>query len=360
MKSYCKITFSGLNVNRIFNTLCKQNVALLGVERNGRICTVCVAKKHCAKVVALLKEKCYNIDKIEYSGSLAILNFCKKRCVLCVFLALAVLAAYAMSNFCLKITVVGDYPEAEVLQALGNSGVKQGTSLADFDADKLENALAVNLGAMYAVVTRKGSCLYVNAVRPKTAEPPIDVHSKRDIVSQAKGKVLSVLCEQGTSLVAAGDFVNAGDVLIAGQRRFADGSCEDVYALGRVVIEVYSAGFAPFDGTKTVTERTGNSKTVCGVKLLGTTYAEVSPYPCFDTETSSAYLYPLNLEIVKITYFETQKATVTASLEECKTELTQVALKKARENCGFNVLDTQINVKNNGVEVILSGQIEVR
>lgn len=360
MKSSCKITFSGLNVNRLLNQICKDGVTLLGVERSGKICSIYVAKKHCNKVVALLKEKCYNIDKIEYSGSLAIFDFCKKRYFLCVFLALAILAVYLLSNFCLKIEVYGDFEQEAVLQALEDAGIKQGVNISGLNVDKLENALAVNLDAMYAVVTRKGSSLYVNAVKRKTVEPPIDVHKKRDIVATAQGKVLSVLCEQGTAQVSVGDYVNVGDVLILGERQFADGTSESVYALGRIVLEVYAKGFAEFNGTKTVTQRTGDFKTVYGVKLFNNTYASGCEYPSCETETSSTFLSPLNLEIVKITYYETQNVTVSATIEECKTELAKKAAEIAQGNCGFNVLNTQINVKNNGVEAVLIGQCEIR
>lgn len=360
MKSSCKITFSGLNVNRLLNQFCKVGVPLLGVERNGKTCIIYVAKKHCNKVVALLKEKCYNIDKIEYNGSLAIFDFCKKRCFLCAFLIVAILAVYLLSNFCLKIEVYGDFDRAIVLQALEEAGIKQGVSVSGLNVDQLENDLAVKLDAMYAVVTRKGASLYINAVKRKTVEPPIDIHSKRNIVATTQGKVLSVLCEQGTPLVTVGDYVNAGDVLILGERQFADGSYESAYALGRIVLEVYATGFAEFNGTKTVTERTGNFTTVYGVKLFKTTYVNGCKYPSYETETSSTFLSPLNLEIVKITYYETQNVTVSAALDECKTELAKKAEEIAKSNCGFEVLNTQINVKTNGVEVVLVGQCEIR
>ena len=64
MKSSCIITFEGLNISRLLNTLCQRNVAVFKVERQGKTCVLQVSSRQSGKVVALLKEKCYNIKEI--------------------------------------------------------------------------------------------------------------------------------------------------------------------------------------------------------------------------------------------------------------------------------------------------------
>ena len=53
--------------------------------------------------------------------------------------------------------------------------------------------------------------VYVNAVKRKEIDAPIDMTKRRDIVATRGGVVTGVLCEQGTALVKAGDIVKAGD-----------------------------------------------------------------------------------------------------------------------------------------------------
>ncbi|MBQ8433259.1 MAG: sporulation protein YqfD, partial [Clostridia bacterium] len=61
-------------------------------------------------------------------------------------------------------------------------------------------------------------------------------------------------------VVKVGDFVKKGDVLIQGVRHFNDDTTQDVYAIGKVVVVKSVTAFAPYTGTKTVLEPTGNHK----------------------------------------------------------------------------------------------------
>ena len=72
-------------------------------------------------------------------------------------------------------------------------GVKIGSNLSRIDVGALENTLANDVGAMYAVVTRSGSALYVNVVAKKEIDPPVDMTKRRDIVATREGVVTSVL-----------------------------------------------------------------------------------------------------------------------------------------------------------------------
>lgn len=356
MKSSCKITFTGLNINRLLNQFGSVGIALYSVVRQGKTCVIEVPRTRYKQVVALLKEKCYNIEKIEYTGSFAILRFAKSRYMLLVFMLLCVLAVAITSHFCQKIVITGDYDEGEVLASLAELGIDKGKSLYQLDVDALENALANRMDAMYAVVNRKGGALYVNVVKKKVIDPPIDIHSRRDIVATFSGRVKSLFCEQGLALVKEGDYVKEGDVLIEGSRVFNDGSREDAYALGQVTIEVTSTGFCEFNGVKTVCERTGNKQTLQRVVLFGKAYGKQCDYPLCDVEISSVKLYPLNLEIQTVTCYETRNVSVPSTIEECKDELTVKAEEAARQNCDFDVLNIVAEVKNNGVQVTLIGE----
>ena len=360
MKSSCVISFEGLNLNRLFNTLCKRDITVLNIVKRGKLCEIEVPQTRLREVIALLEERCYNVVGIRYKGVSAVSRFVRARFVLPVIILLCVAMTAVLSQFCFRIEVAGDYDNNAVLQALSNAGVRVGGRLYDWNVDKVENSVANELDAMYAVVSREGRVVYVNAVKRKEIDEPVDMTKRRDIVATRDGVVASVMCEQGTPLVKAGDTVKAGDVLIAGHRIFNDGTSRDVYALGRVTIQLTAVGFAEYTGVRTVDQPTGNLFKTTGVVLFGKEYARDCPFERYTTDKSVAYLHPLNLQIVTTVYCETERVTVSATVDECAEELKAQAYEVAKGNCDFAIDEVIYDVNASGAEARLIGKIELR
>lgn len=353
-----EIVFEGLNLTRTLNTL-TQKYTVYNIERKGKTCRVTVKSRVAKQVVAYLEEKCYNVSKVTKLGTSFVADFFKRHFLLPVFLFLTIAVLAVSSGFCWKIEVVGDYDKTEVLQALKDCNVKVGASFRGFNVDSLENKLANRMDAMYAVVNRKGSALFVNVVKRKSADEPVNMHSRRDVVALCDGVVVNFLCEQGTAAVKTGDRVKKGDVLIYGYRSFNDGKTEDVYALGRVVIRTESSAFAEFNGTMTKTEETGRVFKTDAVVLFGKSYGKMPPFEAFRTEHTESKLFPLNITVQHIRYYETVEVTTQVSLEECLEQLKQQALQQATENADFTVKYTEYSVGNNGVWATVFGETEI-
>ena len=359
MKNSCEITFEGLNVGRLLTLLGKSNITLYKVERVGKRCVISVAATHAKHTIALLQERCYNIIGIKYFGMTAAAKFVKKRIVLPIFCLLLVAVLVLASQFCFKIVISGDFDTQLVQEALTEAGVTIGCNMSKLNVDVLENTLANKMNAMYAVVTRSGSVLYVNVVARKQIDPPIDMTKSRNIVATRSGVVTAVLCEQGNALVKVGDTVNAGDVLIEGKRIYNDGTFDSVYALGRVTLQITATGFAEYTGFKSETVETGNTFTSTGVVLFGKEYSKACPFEQYTLEKTSKYIYPLNLEICKNIYREMKTIKVTATIDECLQELQALSLEQAKANCDFTVVDTQYVKEANGVTTILYGEMHI-
>jgi len=359
MKSNCIITFEGLNVNNFLNNLCKQNITVSGVEKRGRQCILQVSAIHSQKVVAQLKERCYNILDIRYTGAAFGLRFAKTHFVLIICMLLCIALIAAASQICLKIEVKGDYDYNLVCEALGRAGVKVGRSFVGFNPDVVENFVASNLDAMYAVVNRRGSVLYVNVVSAKQIDEPIDMSKRRDITATVSGVVTSALCEQGNLLVKVGDIVSVGDVLVEGRRVYNDGTSRDVYALGRITIRQTAEGKAEFSGYKTEMQKTGNSYCSVGVVLFGKEYGNTCKYDSYVKETSYSYLQPLNLALAHNTYYETREVTVGCTIGECMDELREQAYAEALKNCNFTPQDVAYSTEGGTVKATLIAITEI-
>ena len=359
MKNSCKITFEGLNVSRFVARLTASGTPIFSVERQGKRWTIEVDATYAKQTVALLREKCYNITNIEYFGATAVAKFLKKRFVLPIVCLLCVALLVISSQFCFRIEITGDFDTDLVCTALQNAGVRIGTNLSRIDVGVLENTLANDIGAMYAVISRSGSVLYVNAVANKRIDSPVDMTKRRDVVATQSGKVVAVLCEQGNAIVKVGDYVKVGDVLIEGRRVFSDGTSTDVYALGRVTLQLTATGFAEYTGQRTVTVETGETFTSTGVVLFGKQYAKACPFENYVVTTVVTKLQPLNLQICKNIYRETRTVTVAATLEECLDELKAISYERAMENCNFQPQDVVYEVSERGVTATLYGVAHV-
>lgn len=359
MRNSCQITFEGLNVNRVLSQLGKLDVALYSVERQGKITTIQVPARRAKQTVALLQEKCYNIIGIKYFGLTAAAKFVKFRFILPIICFVSVIVLAISSQFCFKIVVSGDFDSNAVYEALNSAGVKVGSNMSKLNVDVLENTLATEMGAMYAVVTRSGSVLYVNVVAKKQIDPPIDMTKRRDIVATRAGVVTQILCEQGNALVKVGDTVQVGDVLIEGKRIFNDGTYNEVYALGMVTLRINATGYAEYTGYKSVTVETGKVFKNTGVVLFGKEYAKSCPFADYTVTTSVTRLAPLNLEIRKNEYHEIQTVEVEAPFAECIEQLRAKAYQAAKEMCDFVIVDTQYTESVNGVTATLYGELRI-
>ena len=354
--SYTKVTFCGLNVARLLNYLCKSGIQLHDVTKQGQTYSITIDYLHQKTLLAILQQRCYNVIKVENLGSVVRRDFVKRHFVLVLAFILMVVGCGVLSNVCCKIVVTGHVPQDVVLEQLTSIGVKLGTNLSNVNIDHLENALATRLDVMYAVVTRKGSVLYVDTIAKKQIDKPLDMHKRRDIVATCDGIVQSVLCEQGTSVVQVGDCVKTGQVLIEGLRHFNDDTTQEVYALGKVVLLQSVSGFAPYTGTKTELQPTGNKQTFTQVVLFGKTYGKVCNYTNYQVETKATFLHPLNICVQRVTYHQMAFVTVQATFDECLLELTEQSLQLALAKCDFAVTNTQFVSSESGVTAILQGQ----
>ncbi len=359
MTNSCQITFEGLNLTRLLNTLNKREISVQIVRRSGKKCTIRVPARRSEQTLAILRERCYNILGIEFFGIPRTVQFVKKHFVLPLFCLILAAVLAILSQRCLKIEVSGDFDERTVCSALNSVGVKIGSNLHTLSLKQVQNALANELDAMYAVVKRSGSVLYVNAAARKEIAPPIDLTQKRDIIATREGVVTAVVCEMGTPLVKAGDVVHEGDVLIEGKRIFNDGTSEDVYALGRVELRLSASGFAEFDGTKSVDEETGRVFKCTGVVLFGKEYKRACPFERYTLDVEETKLFPLNITVRRNVFREITTRRVPAAIEECIDQLKALALSRATENCNFTIVQTVFDATSSGVTATVYGCLQI-
>lgn len=355
--SNCTITFVGLNVNRLLNGLCKMGVEVRGFYRKGKQCVLCVPSSDAAKATSYLQAQGCRVLSQHFAGSSGVMRFLRRHFLLPVACVVCVAALLFSSRLCLRVEVSGDFPRSQVLLALDQSGVGLGSDLGKLNVDALENELANRLNAMYAVVSRSGSVLHVKTVAKRLAVPPIDMNCRRDVIATRSGVVTRLVCEQGTPCVQVGDRVNVGDILIEGKRTYNDGTFDEVYALGRVELQVSVSACAQFDGCRSEVVETGRTFVADGIVLFGKEYCRACPFDSYTQSSSETSLFPLNLTVRRNVYRETQLVTVPATLAECVAQLKEQAYMSALKLCDFTVCGVEYAVTDGGVTATLYGSV---
>lgn len=350
-----KILFEGLNFACVTNALSRK-FTLLDVQNQGKKCQITVQTAVSKQIVAYLEEKCYNVLEVQAMGVSCLLQVAKRRVALVCALVFCLVFLAWSATVCWKIEVEGDFERDVVLQSLQQQGICVGRSLLGLDVDALSNELSVKLDATYALVCRNGSVLQVSTFKKKTPAPIVDMHSKRDIVATCSGTVLQLCCEQGTAVVAVGDSVQKGDLLICGYRTFSDGTTEPTYALGRIVLQRSHTAFVPYNPIVEVTEDTGKVFASNQVVLFGKTYGKKPPFKSYREVAEQTRLWPLGLTIRHVSYIETQTVQKQVLLQQCVDNLKQQALQLATQQANFAVTSAQYVVSEKGVEVTVFGE----
>ena len=248
---YTVFAVEGLNRERLFNALQKKGVTLYDVKIFGpKRAEFAVDSRELKNFFAITDNLCYNIKKVGERGIAAPFAALFRRFGVLVG-ALLFAAFVAASDFAvLSVDYYGsggvykDYA-GEVLSACG---VKP---FAFTDDERLERAAAALLKNSdvfsFASVEKHGTRVKVNLVLSPEASGVVDTERK-ELVCPVDGVVESITVLRGMALVAAGDVVKKGDVLIGGYNEIKD-TVYETYVLGSVrVISSHTAEYTGGEG----------------------------------------------------------------------------------------------------------------
>ncbi len=132
---------------------------------------------------------------------------------------LFVITLYVMASFVWFIEINGTarIPEAEIRKVLANEGLEPWVWKRNLDLNELGKSLTNQIsGLAWAGLEMRGTRIIVRVVEkvlpnPKASQSPADVVAKRE------GLVTEVLVLEGEAKVKAGEVVQPGQVLIAGE-----------------------------------------------------------------------------------------------------------------------------------------------
>ena len=208
------------------------------------------------------------LTRLEERGAPVDLGRMRRRYVLWCALALTAALLWYGNTFIWDFQVTGNdtVPTEKILRALENCGVGVGTRSLSFDQEELRNRVLLELGDIsWLSVNITGCTAHVQVVERKRPPEMADREGYTNVVAARGGLVTKVEAWDGHALVAKGDTVQAGQLLISG---VADSPSEGVRFMrgrGKVWARTWYTLSAAVPLTRE--EKTGEGETFSRVAL---------------------------------------------------------------------------------------------
>ncbi len=237
-----RVRFRGGNTARFLNACAEAGVALWNIEPNAE--GLCAAlyedERERAEKIALLCSG--ELETLELRGGSAAVRLLRRRAVLAMLAALCALALAASSLFIWDFEVLGNetLSETEILRALADCGVTEGSFWPAGDAEAIRSALLLRLPELaWMSLNVKGSRATV-VVLERTEKPEIYRESAAaDLVAAKDGVIASLSVKNGVALVSQGQTVTAGETLVTGTAESITAPARTLRASGSVTADTW-------------------------------------------------------------------------------------------------------------------------
>lgn len=260
----CRFTLTGLNLERFMNTLQKEGVPLLSARRADRRTLECACYlRDLPRVRQLAGEKGWRVTRERPAQLAAVLGALRRRPGALVGAALALAAALVLSQFVWRVEINGAGPyRADIAAYLQESGYVPGARRDALDASALERNLTLRYPEVAWFHAYVSNVTLVVDVTRGVPMPDLPSAQPGDVVALRDGIVDSVRVYAGTAAVQAGDAVRAGQVLIRGEERGADGAVVPVAARGAVIARCWLTHTVEMSLLEIRSEETGREAVV--------------------------------------------------------------------------------------------------
>lgn len=213
----------------------KEGIAAYSVKKSGANLNFCVKDKDIEKVFAIFDKPCYNIKVVKKSRRKRIGDFLKLRAGLIAGAVLFLASAIVANEYVLKIEVggSGSYLEPEIRRIISDEGAGEFKRLNSFNGSVATGRILALPQVTFCHIQKRGSVLFIDV---QTDEEHYGASDRKNLISDADGKVVGIVAVCGTAAVSEGDYVKKGDALIYAHS-VADGKQTDCLAAGYAELE---------------------------------------------------------------------------------------------------------------------------
>ena len=226
----------------LLQAMVQENLSVFGAEPVGPLgLRFCVLQRDLGPLRALLEVRGTRVLSCTPRGPGVLLRRLKHRKLALVLgLVLGVLLS-AGSLFVWRIDLSGNVriPDSVLQAALTELGAGIGSFWPGYDGEGLQTALLMELPELQWVGLRYGGGVLQVQVREKRPVPEPEPQTPRDLRAAFDGVVTAVRPLRGRAMIAVGDTVERGQVLLSGMTESRNNAPRQVAALGTVEARVW-------------------------------------------------------------------------------------------------------------------------
>ncbi|WP_195251668.1 sporulation protein YqfD [Romboutsia sp. 1001713B170207_170306_H8] len=329
IRGYYVVTVEGVGTERFLNYLIRNNINVYNVNRisNTKI-QFCVDRKDISDFKKAYRGSNFQIKVKQKTGIPFVLKriYKYKGMWICAIISLTILMT--TSQFVTDIYI--DCPEGikqeEVRTELYKLGLKPGIYKKNIDRKKIRDSIMVTFeDVAYISLNVKGTNVFVTITKKAETLSSKEESNYCNIIAEKNGIIEKVIPRSGNSVVAEGDIVQSGDLLVSGSNTK---SLPEVWATTFYEVKK-SASY--IENKK---EKTGKSKNVYTISFYDKIFniRKNIKYKDYIIENKELklkignYTFPIKIKVS--TFYEVEITKIEKDENELKKELKEQALKE--------------------------------
>ncbi|OQB14734.1 MAG: putative stage IV sporulation protein YqfD [Firmicutes bacterium ADurb.Bin193] len=273
IQGYVTIIIEGVFPERFLNICARRGIYLWDVKRTGKLSLSANASVRGFRLMRPIAKKARCTVRIKKKRGIPFYIYKhRRRKAFAVGAGLFVLLLFVMTRFIWVIDVTGnDILSTEtVLENLERAGLKTGMLSGKIDTEYIRDKMMISLEELSWIgINIKGTTAHIEI---KEREQKPDLFPKDEpcsIYALTDGVIQSIDAQNGQRLVAAGDVVKKGQLLISGALDSKTGEgVRYVHADGEVMARTWREITVPIPGYAEEKVRTGRSKSKHMVKIF--------------------------------------------------------------------------------------------
>ena len=311
---YACIQIEAFHVDRAMQKLVAAGIALYQIQRTSHLVVQAkIAQQHVKKAADVLQGHGH-IKVLKASLLKQTTNFLRKHLILAIGAVVLLLAVFYASKCCLFVEVTGTQNVSEY--ALYQYALENGANRYSLQSKTDLAALKMSIWRAfpelsYVHVDFEGVTLHID-VREHIKGPNIADTTPSNIYATQDGVISEITVRSGRALVAVGDRVKKGDLLITGYYQVGE-NVFSVPAVGIVKAQTEYVKTVVVEDDCSVLEKTGNVHIARYMRLGNREIllTEANPYETYIKETHNTALMgenmPISFEIWEVSYFEAKR-----------------------------------------------------
>lgn len=346
-RGYVRVAVEGVHPERVLNACADAGIPVREAEpAEEYLLCITIPERHLKRVQALAERCQCTAEAKQRGGAPKMLRRAWRHRFLFALLAVCIAVVLVSSLFVWDVQVIGNetVSTGTILRELEDCGVKPGSFWPGFSTDLIRNHMILRIPELrWLTVNIHGSCAEV-IVREKTPKPEVvDNDEPVSLYAGTSGFILRMEVLGGEALVAPGDLVTEGELLVSGVVTDLGGGMRPAHSLGSIRARTMYELTAEQPLMRTVKTESGRTKNrwafIVGKKRVNFYQSSgISDAKCdkisfeYAFSIPGVFTLPFSLVRERVQPFETQEISI--SQEEARAALEQALLQQLDARIG--------------------------